>query len=80
MPLPSTTASRAGVRTADTVRAELARRQIPGRAMSTALGWSERTLRRRLAGEVEFTVSELTQVARFLDMSPADLLPAEPAA
>lgn len=60
---------------ASTVRAELARRRISGRDLATALGWSERTLRRRLAGAVPFTVDELTAVAGHLGIPAAELLP-----
>lgn len=61
--------------TASAVRAELARRRLSGRDLAKARDWSERTVRRRLAGEVPFTVDELTEVARYLEVSPADLLP-----
>lgn len=61
--------------TADRVRAELARRRVSGRDLAVALGWSERTTRRRLAGHVAFTVDELTAVAQHLGLPPAELLP-----
>lgn len=60
---------------ASNVRAELARRKVKGRELAAALGWSERTTRRRLAGELPFTVDELTEVAKHLKMPTADLLP-----
>lgn len=60
---------------ASNVRALLARRRESGRDLATALGWSERTFRRRLAGETPFTVDELTALSRHLGVSPADLLP-----
>lgn len=65
--------------TPDAVRAELARRRVSGRELATRLGWSERTLRRRLAGQTPFTVDELTSVASFLDVPVLELLPAEQA-
>lgn len=61
--------------TASKVRAELARRRKSGRDLSKALDWSERTARRRLSGELPFTVDELAAVARYLELPTADLLP-----
>lgn len=60
---------------ASNVRAEMARRKASGRDLAIALGWSERTVRRRLAGDSPFTVDELTAVARYLRVPAADLLP-----
>lgn len=60
---------------ADNVRAELSRRRVSGRDLAIALDWSERTLRRRLAGVIPFTVDELTAVAKHLGVPTADLLP-----
>jgi transcriptional regulator with XRE-family HTH domain len=61
--------------TAGAVRAELARRRLSGRDLAAALGWSERTLRRRLGGDLPFTVDELLAVAKFLEIPVAELLP-----
>jgi transcriptional regulator with XRE-family HTH domain len=61
--------------TAGSVRAELARRGITGRELAAALGRSERTVRRRLSGDLPFTVDELTAVAGFLDIPVGSLLP-----
>lgn len=60
---------------ASNVRALLARRRQSGRELALALGWSERTTRRRLAGDTPFTVDELTALAKHFEVQPADLLP-----
>jgi len=65
----------AGQLTAGAVRAELARRQISGRALGRAVGWSLGTTSRRLNGQSPMTVDELHAVARFLGVSPAELIP-----
>lgn len=70
-----------GERTAGAVRAELARRQLSGRDLAKALGWSFTTTSRRLNGSYPFDIDELVAVADYLGLSPADLLPeGEPAA
>lgn len=54
----------------------LMRRQHKTQAdLGLRLGLSQAGVSRRLAGQVEFTVSELVTVARFLDVPLADLLP-----
>lgn len=66
--------------TADTVRAELARRRIPGRELASILRVSERTVRRRLSAQAPFTVDEITAIAGFFGLPVSDLLPDERAA
>lgn len=61
---------------ADSVRAELARRQMTQRQMADVLGISQASVARRLGGHVPFDVDELAAVAELLDMDPRDLLPA----
>lgn len=61
---------------ADNVRAELARRKMPQRALAEALGTSEAVVYRRLRGDVPFDVAELGAIAELLDMDASDLLPA----
>lgn len=68
--------------TAGIVRAELARRRVSGRELARALGWSNTTTSRRLAGTSPFDVDEITAVAQFLELPVAhffaDRQPAEP--
>lgn len=66
--------------TASLVRAELARQRKSGRELAKALGWSERTTRRRLAGETAFRITELPAISRELGIPLTDLIPVEPAA
>lgn len=54
--------------TADAVRAELARRRRSGRDLAKAVGLPERTLRRRLGGDTQFTATEIAAVAQFLEL------------
>lgn len=62
-------------RTAGAVRAELARRNIKGRELAAALDWSVTTTWRRLNGSQPFNVDQLDQVAQFLGVPVATLLP-----
>jgi hypothetical protein len=65
---------------ASIVRAELARRRISARDLVPLRPWSERTLRRRLADQIPFTVDELTDIARHLGVPPSTFLPERDAA
>lgn len=58
------------------VRAQLARRQLPGSALAAAVGKSEMYVSRRLRGDIPFDLIDLEQVAQFLGVAVADLLPA----
>jgi transcriptional regulator with XRE-family HTH domain len=60
---------------AGAVRAELARRQVSGRKLAEALGWSFTTTARRLNGSSPFDIDELVTVASFLGVPVGDLLP-----
>lgn len=58
------------------VRAHLARRQLTATALANAIGKSEMYVSRRIRGEVAFDLVDIEQVARFLSIAVADLLPA----
>jgi hypothetical protein len=58
------------------VRAQLARRQLTGMALANAIGKSEMYVSRRIRGEIAFDLIDVEQVARFLGIAVADLLPA----
>lgn len=50
------------------VRAELARRQISGRRLGLALGWSQYYVSARLRGEVPFSLADLKRMAEYLEV------------
>lgn len=58
----------------DTVRAELARRHIPRAAVLEALGLTSSAFSRRMVGDVEFSVGEVQQLARLLELPVGHLL------
>jgi len=58
------------------VRAQLARRQIAGSSLATFIGKSEMYVSRRLRADVPFDLIDLENIARFLNIPVADLLPA----
>ncbi len=58
------------------VRAQLARRQLTGMALATAIGKSDMYVSRRLRGEVPFDLIDVEQAARFLGVTVAELMPA----
>lgn len=58
------------------VRAQLARRQFTGTALAAAINRSEMYVSRRLRGDVPFDLVDLEQIAQFLGLPVADLLPA----
>jgi hypothetical protein len=62
-------------RTADTIRAELARRKIAGRELGRAVGWSAAKTWRHLNGETPLTVDHVAAVAAFLGIPVTDLIP-----
>lgn len=66
--------------TADSVRAELARRRISGRKLATDLGWKQATVARRLNGTYPFTIDELAAIAGYLGVPISALLPERTAA
>lgn len=65
----------ATARTAGAVRAELARRQIKGRELAKALGWSPTTTWRRLNGTYPFDVAQLADIAAHLGVPVSTLMP-----
>ena len=58
------------------VRAQLARRQLTGAALAASIDRSEMYVSRRIRGDVPFDLVDLEQIARFLGVAVADLLPA----
>jgi transcriptional regulator with XRE-family HTH domain len=67
----TTTAQQVGAN----VRAEAARRKVSGSAVARAIGLSQSAMSRRLAGEYPFSVTELAQIALYLDVPVSSLLP-----
>lgn len=67
-------------RTADNIRAEMARQRVPQIALAKHLGLSQAAVSRRLNGLTAFDVNELVSVATLLKVPAADLLGAEAAA
>lgn len=61
-------------RVAGAVRAEMARKQLGKPQIRAAIGVSRATLDRRLAGDLDFTVTELATVADLLDVPLSRLL------
>lgn len=58
------------------VRAQLARRQLAGSSLAAFIGKSEMYVSRRLRADVPFDLNDLEQIAGFLGIAVADLLPA----
>lgn len=69
--LPTPTAAE---RVGATVRAELARRGIPARALGEHLGIGVASMSYRINGKTPFDVDELDKVAKFLDLDLATLV------
>lgn len=61
-------------RVAGAVRAEIARQRRSRLDLANAIGVSRATIDRRLAGDQDFTVTELQDAADFLGVKAADLL------
>lgn len=59
------------------VRAELARQRKSGRAVAEALNQPASTFSRRLSGAIPFTVTELADLAGYLDVPLARFMPEE---
>lgn len=59
---------------ANGVRAELARRRLRQKDLARALGISDATMTRRLAGDQPFTIPELEIAARFLGVPLSSLV------
>lgn len=58
----------------ENLRAILARRRIAAVTLAPAVGIHERPLRRRLRGEIGWTIAELLRVAEALDVEVGDLM------
>ena len=57
------------------IRAELGRRRITGRELSTRLGKPQAWASRRLTGTVVLTVDDLSRIAAAIDIPVHSLLP-----
>lgn len=62
-------------KTGQAVRAAMVEKRISQRQLADALDLTQAGVSRRLAGTVDFTVSELTAAAALLDYPIAELLP-----
>jgi transcriptional regulator with XRE-family HTH domain len=63
------------------VRAEMARQEIPQRVLAERLGWPQPRLSRRVTSGptfVAFTIDELAEVARALNVPVTQFLGGEP--
>lgn len=56
------------------IRVELARRQSSQAALAKHLNLSQPAIHRRMTGKVPWRITELTQVAEFLDISVNELV------
>lgn len=56
------------------VRAELARRKISHRDAAAALGMTQSAASRRMRGDVEFSLTEVEQLAGLLEIPVGELL------
>jgi transcriptional regulator with XRE-family HTH domain len=63
---------------AQEIRAEMARRRLSQTALAERLGTGQRSISRRLLGEVELTVGDVDQIAQILGMPIEQLLPERP--
>jgi transcriptional regulator with XRE-family HTH domain len=66
-------------RTADNVRAELARRGITGADLARRLGWSNAAVSRRLQGAAPLTIEHLTAIAVEIEVPLSSLVADDPA-
>jgi transcriptional regulator with XRE-family HTH domain len=71
----TTTESPPASTVAATLRAELARVGVSGRALAKQLGVHPAWMQRRLSGGVALSVTDLCRVADALDIPVADLMP-----
>lgn len=62
------------------VRAEISRQRKTQRELSEILGISQQQVSERVLGEVEWRISELVRVARWLDVPLTKFLPTVPSA
>lgn len=68
--IPSATAVHVGA----SVRAEMARKGVRQAQVAAKLGRSQAAVSARLSGQVDFSVSDLVQVASLLEISADELL------
>lgn len=61
------------------IRAEMARQNKTQADLAELLGVTRQSVSRRMVGQVDFGISELTTIAEFLDVPIADLLGGEKA-
>lgn len=62
-------------RVAANVRAELTRNDIRQPQVTAALSLSQSAVSRRLRGQVDFTITELSVVAKLIGIEARDLIP-----
>ena len=62
---------------AEELRVVLARRHMSGRQLAAELGWGQMYLARRLNGRVTFSMMDLYQLTKALNISLQSLLPAD---
>lgn len=72
--VPAMTGSPTSEEIAGNVRAEVARLQLRQTDIATELGLDQRAVSRRLLGRVEWSASELTKLARLLEVPVSRLL------
>ncbi|MCV7186995.1 helix-turn-helix domain-containing protein [Mycolicibacterium thermoresistibile] len=65
-------------RVAANVRAEMARTKRTQSALAHSIGMKQQALSRRLSGRTPFTVDEIAEIARCLDVPVAALFATEP--
>jgi len=56
------------------IRAEIGRRDLSKEALAKALGWEPTKLRRRLSGQVPWSVQDIELIASVLDIPRSQLL------
>lgn len=61
------------------IKAVMAERQITGVELARRLGFTQAYISRRLTGEVDFRMAELTAVAEALGVPLSQFIPASPA-
>lgn len=62
---------------AEEVRGIAAKKRITGIQLAEAVGVSQQSMSRRMTGSLPFSIDELAEVARVLQVDVADLLPTQ---
>lgn len=75
--LRTPTADSLAGQTAREIRAEMGRQGVSQETLAVRLGWTQRSLSRRLTGDVAVDMSELERIAEALAVPVARLIPAE---